>query len=262
MSTPTIAAEAASPLLFNWDSPRRRRVTIIICLIASLLGHVFCFYLFQIVYPTTVTILPPPVRVSLVSAATEEGKSLLRWIEAEDPALAFATQRPPDARLRALPKLEHVPSYLANEPVLQQIPPVGFDLHIPSAQAPGPVPVLRDNKPSQQPVVTPTTVVFSAELAGFGPPKFSPMQFTASNREPPEAVRFRVAVNPRGEVHYCLPMNSSGDPALDEQARRNVVLCRFTVRSTTAAPDELTWGVATVQWGNDIAPPQPTTPPR
>ena len=48
---------------------------------------------------------------------------MLRWIEAEDPALASATIRPTEARARALPKLAHVPSYVMQEPKLKDAPP-------------------------------------------------------------------------------------------------------------------------------------------
>src|SRR5690349_14424762 len=101
----------AEPLLFSWDSPRGRKVAITFFLVLSFVGHALCFYIFQIVYPPTVALLPPPARVSLITPESEEGRTLLRWIDAEDPALAFTTRRPPDATFRALPKTQHVPSY-------------------------------------------------------------------------------------------------------------------------------------------------------
>ncbi|MGI8433070.1 MAG: hypothetical protein ACR2MW_12365, partial [Chthoniobacterales bacterium] len=56
-------------------------------LLGSLLLHALCFYLFQIVYPVTVSLLPPPARVNLITADTDEGRLLLRWVEAENSAL-------------------------------------------------------------------------------------------------------------------------------------------------------------------------------
>src|SRR5881227_2984414 len=119
---------ATEPLLFSWEPPRRRKVAITAFLALSLGGHALCFYIFQIVYPPTVALLPPPARVSLITPASEEGRTLLRWIDAEDPALAFTTQRPPEARLHALPKAEHLPSYSAIEPALKDIPSLEHDL--------------------------------------------------------------------------------------------------------------------------------------
>ena len=103
----------------------------------SLLAHAVCFYIFQVVYPPTVTLLPPPARVALITPASEEGRTLLRWIDAEDPAVAFTTHRPPEARLRALPKVEHVPSYHAMEPTLKELPPFEIDSRAPDSQPPG-----------------------------------------------------------------------------------------------------------------------------
>src|SRR5213596_3595331 len=112
-----ISESAAEPLIFGWDSPRREKLAITIFLALSLTAHALCFYVFQIVYPPTIALLPPPARVSLITPASEEGRTLLRWIDAEDPVLAFTTQRAPEARLRALPKIGHIPSYLTLEPV-------------------------------------------------------------------------------------------------------------------------------------------------
>src|SRR6058998_1561877 len=130
---------AAEPLLFSWQSPRRRKIAIIAFLALSLVGHAFCFYIFQIVYPPMIALLPPPARVTLITSASDEGRTLLRWIDAEDPALAFTTHRPPEARLRALPKVEHVPPYLAVEPTLKGLPPAEVDLRIPRSLPPGAV---------------------------------------------------------------------------------------------------------------------------
>ena len=116
---------ATEPLLFSWDSPRRRQAAFLAFLALSLLAHAVCFYIFQVVYPPAVTLLPPPARVALITPASEEGRTLLRWIDAEDPAVAFTTHRPPEARLRALPKVEHVPSYHAMEPTLKELPALG-----------------------------------------------------------------------------------------------------------------------------------------
>jgi hypothetical protein len=67
-----------------------------------------------------------------------------------------------------------------------------------------------------------------------------------------------VAVNDLGEIRYCFPVNSSGDPALDEQARLQIIRTRFLQsRQTGIKPGcSLVWGMATIQWGSDVARPQ------
>jgi hypothetical protein len=248
------SATEATPLLFDWEPPGRRKVAITAFLAASLIAHAFCFYLFQIVYPPTVALLPPPARVSLISPNSEEGRTLLRWVEAEDPALAFSTQRPPEARVHALPKMDHVPSYVATEPALKEVPPAEVDLRIPTSQPPSAVPIFHPQSVAAT-SATPTTVSFSKEFDALGIPSFPTLKFTASNNEPAQSVRFRIAVGPQREIRYCFPLNSSGDPALDEQARHYLMLCRFSERPTVGANNgqPLIWGMATVEWGSDVA---------
>src|SRR6266481_335701 len=255
----SIAGPGPEPLLFSWEPPRRRQIAISTFLALSLIAHALCFYVFQIIYPTTVSLLPPPARVSVISSDSEEGRTLLRWVDAEDPALAFTTQRPAEARLRALPKVEHIPSYLAVEPSLKQVPPPVADLRIPSSQPAGAVPfVYRKTTPAIHPKET--SVLFSKELDVFVAPILPDRSFAASNDETPEAIRFRVAVSGRGEIRYCFPLNSSGDPALDEEARRYLTLSRFPQNSMSdeKVDRSLTWGIATVEWGNDVAHPRRT----
>ena len=248
---------ATEPLLFCWDSPRRRRAAFVAFLVISLLAHAVCFYIFQIVYPPAITLLPPPARVALITPASEEGRTLLRWIDAEDPALAFTTHRPPEARLRALPKVEHVPSYHAMEPTLKELPRLEVDSRAPDSQPPAAVPFMREKSVSPAESI-PTSVSFSNELKAFGPVTLPELKFASSNGETPEAIRFRVAVNRLGEIRYCFPMNSSGDPGLDKQARLYLERCRFS----RGGPGDgtldasLTWGIAIIEWGSDVARPQ------
>src|SRR5205807_5212436 len=164
-----IAQSAAEHLIFSWDSPRGEKLAITIFLAISLVAHALCFYIFQIVYPPTVALLPPPARVTLITPASAEGRTLLRWIDAEDPALAFTTRRPQETTLRALPNAEHVPSYSAIEPTLKNIPPLERDLPIPSCQPSGAVHFARQ-KPALRITITKTALSFSKELQAFGAP--------------------------------------------------------------------------------------------
>ena len=254
----SVASEiTAEPLLFNWDSPRRQRTIFATFLVVSLVAHALCFYLFQIVYPTPVALLPPPARVTFITPDSEEGRTLLRWIDAEDPAVAFTTHPVPGARLGALPKTEHLPSYSTVEPILKELPPLKPDLRIPSSRPPGAV-HFAARKATFARGSARTYISFSNELDQFGVPSLPKSEFAASNEDTPEALRFRVAINDLGEIRYCLLINSSGDPALDEQARLQLVRSRFPQnRRASNRPDSiLVWGIATVQWGSDVARPQ------
>ena len=151
-----------------------------------------------------------------------------------------------------------MPSYSAIEPTLKNIPPLERDLRIPSCQPPGAVHFARQ-KTALPITVAKTSVSFSNELDVFGVPILPEPAFVASNKEMPETIRFRVAVSKLGEIRYCFPVNSSGDSALDEQARLYVAHCRFSQNTANAgkADSFLAWGTATIVWGNDIARPQP-----
>ncbi len=253
-----IASElAAEPLLFSWDSSGRRRTMLAAFLLLSLMAHAVCFYLFQIVYPTPVALLPPPARVTFIAPDSEEGRTLLRWIDAEDPAVAFTTHPVPGAPLRALPTTEHEPSYSRMGPMLKELPTLKPDLRVPSSRPPTAV-----HFGSRKTVSTKgsarTYISFSKELDQFGAPVQFKSEFAPSSEDTPEALRFRVAVNDLGEIRYCLPIKSSGDPALDEQARLQIIRSRFphSRRARGKSESALVWGTATVHWGSDIARPQ------
>ena len=190
------------PLLFSWDSPGAQKAALLAFLALSLLAHAVCFYIFQVVYPPTVTLLPPPARVALITPASEEGRTLLRWIDAEDGSGCFYRlivhrKRGP----RALPKVEHVPSYHAMEPTLKELPPFEVGSRAPDSQPPGPVPFMRQQSaPAAGPI--PTSVSFSSELDGLGVVTLPPLKFDASTGETPEAIRFRVAVSGLGGAKF------------------------------------------------------------
>ena len=270
-------ASITAPLLFNWDAPRRRNLAITGFLIVSLAAHAAGFYLFQIVYPSTVSLTPAPKRVNLIGANSEQAVTLLRWLDAEDPALVSTTRRPPYMRRREIGKVEHIPSYSASEPALKEAPPLTVDLRIPSAQTPGPVPA--SLRPPANPIgVVPTKVTFSNELDRLGQPKFAPTDFKASTHEPAQNAQFRIGVDRQGAVVYCFRLISSGDAVLDEQAREYLALCRFPgmpvlfarssldgsgskVEGSTSNGESLVWGIATIEWGNDIAQPSAKSSP-
>ncbi len=251
----------ATDLVFGWERPGRGKWTIAGFLLASLALHAFGLYLFQIVYPPAVALLPPPGRLSLISENSDEGRQLLRWIEAEDPALASTTQAPPETKSLALPTIQHAPSYLGRQPALKDLPPAPPAVRIPSAHPPAPVE--RSTNPAQlftKPA--PTAIRFSPELDSLIPPQTPQLKFAASGRESPEPARFLVAVNDKGEVWHCFLQASSGDAALDEQARKYLALTRFPALRHSPSSDlaELVWGIATLEWGNDITPPPSSGP--
>jgi len=253
----THALSAADPdLIFPWEPPRPRKRAITMFILASIALHAFCFYLFQIIYPPTISLLPPPGRVAMISSQSQDGQVLLRWLEAEDPALASMTQRPPDAKGFALPAVQHVPSYLTAQPPLKKLPKLEADPQPLSSHPPGPI-VFPRTQPGAPLGAVPTTLNFSGEFEHGGAAAISEMQFNASRAEPPEAAEFQIAVDSAGAVRYCFLHRTSGDAALDQQARNYIVRCRLNPAkgNNLSTPDALIWGSVTVMWGTDAAPP-------
>ncbi len=257
MSAPAYAQPQAD-LLFHWERPRRRQFAIAGFLLLSALLHALGFYIFQIVYPPPIALLPPPAQVSLIAPTTPEATTFLTWLEAEDPALAAQTQRPPDARAFQLPRLAHVPSYVTVKPRLKDFPAPRETPSPPSAMPPQPVPVAPPAA-TPRPLKAPTTLLFSNEL-GDVPVTHPDLKFRATTREAPENARFRVAVDSLGAVRYVFLEQSSGDAALDEEARQYLALCRFqTPLTKSAAIGGLIWTNATFLFGNDLQlPPSPS----
>src|SRR5207244_1444749 len=82
----------------------------------------------------------------------------------------------------------------------------------PSSQPPCAVPITHAQVPPATSARA-TTFSFSTELNSLGAPHLPGPSFAASNNEPPDHIRFRVAVSARGDIRYCFPLNTSGDPA-------------------------------------------------
>ncbi len=250
-------AQPHGNLLFHWERPRQRKLAIAGFLAASVGLHALCFYLFQVVYPPTISLLPPPARVSLIAATSPESQSYLNWLEAEDPALASQTQRPADARAFQLPKLTHIPSYVAAPPRLKEPPAAQISPATPSAMPPAPVPVRTTSAPSTAPIA-PSTLIFSDGLHDL-PVTHPALKFQASSREAPQSARFRVAVDSLGVIRYLFLEQSSGDSALDEEARQYLVLARFQPGPPLTNSPGITWATASFEFGNDLQlPPGPT----
>jgi hypothetical protein len=249
---------AASPLLFGWSPPQPRRRALFLFLIASAILHAVGFYIFQVVYPPTVALLPPPARLNIISPDDPDSVALLRWVQAEDPALASTTRRPPDYQPFTLPNLEHLPSYENHQPQLKSLPQTEPDLTIPASTKAGRMP--RVQPVAALPLLIRKTVAVFADLPAESTPTFPAFTFHLSRADAPANARFRIAIDRAGAIKYCFLMDSAGDPALDEQARQFLLLCRFRPAGSGQKDDRVIWSIATILWGNDFAPANSVTP--
>lgn len=238
-------APAADPVVaFAW--PQRERFPLVLfgCVFLSAVAHLATFFVFQVIYPQRVTIPPPPPQVELLTASSPENEALLRWIDAEDPALvanAHAVLPPNLLDVPYRPSYEQsrlTPKGSVEAPVVVQFPPAR------SAFA-----VIRSVTPKAEPaaraaVATPSGVTFSSPLRDRMPTQ--PAAFTWRNRasEPAEPFRALIGVTDRGEVRFAIPQQSSGQPSLDAEALAHLEKLTFS-----HASEPIMWGMATVTFG-------------
>ena len=107
---------------------------------------------------------------------------------------------------------------------------------------------------SSPPVIAPTVVSFSEPLRNLTVAQ-PQRKFRASSRDAPQSARFRLAVDSLGVVRYTFLEESSGDSALDSQARRYLALSRFQMGSRPAK--DLVWATAAFEFGTDLELPLP-----
>ncbi len=246
-------------LTFVWPVKKGFPFVLFVCVAGSLFAHAATFFLFQVVYPQRVTIPQPSPHVSLLTPSTPENIALLRWIEAEDPALIAGDNSvsPP-----ALAKVQYRPSFAtprtaplgapAEKPIEVRFPPAVDQLTVPGPPV-SVAPVSRT--PAQASTFTRFSGLLSARPLIENPPLVSRRQTVG----PIIPTVLLVGVSAEGDIRYQFLQQSSGDSAFDEIASAHLQRLRF-------APAEvvMTWAHATIAWGAEVyaeartaAPPDP-----
>jgi TonB family protein len=222
---------------FDWRKSRwNYRLPVLIAV--SLLAHIFCFYLFRVVYPATTALLPPSAQVTVLDSTRPADKEILDWVAMNDPASVSAPKfdsgviarvapryrpiystvtvplRSSDA---AKPKQEGIPSMFSTESVLPIRPP------LPSTGA-----------PKRFPTTVEMASTLQTEVAA---PKLPASSAVA------EPTSLFVGVNLAGEVEYVFLMQSSGNSAIDAEAQAFIRNVKFK-----PAPNR-GWGVVRFRWG-------------
>jgi hypothetical protein len=243
---------------FEWPARERSSWLLAGLIFAMLLLHSAAFFLFQAAAPA---INPPPRTAPAVQLLTpytpngqlsSENQFLLRWVEAEDPALvarvpgvslptslqAPVPYRPSYATMRTPPLGAPV------EPVSVLFPPARDALSIIRSGTPQDQPIAREIAPRN------TQLTFSPNLAKrvSTPIQFSPQTRTDKLIEPTE---FLIGVSETGETRFVfLQKRESGNiPALNEEARSFVTALQFQPAPGT----NITWGNLTIHWGDELA---------
>ena len=240
------APASESPLTFHWPGAQGFPFVLFVCVVVSLLAHAGTFFLFQVVYPQRVTIPQPAPRVSLLMPSSPENIALLRWIEAEDPALVASDNSVTPA---AMPEVRYRPSYAAPRTAPLGVPAEKPDaVRFPPAMdrlTPADIAASATAPPATS-APRPTIVSFSGTLAA-RPLTGRPALIFAQHAIAPAApTGLLVGVNGEGEIRYIFLQQSSGDPTLDDLAASHL-------RHLTFAPAKapVIWAFATFVWGSD-----------
>lgn len=266
MNAPGLAALAAHVehyrLVFRWPE-RTASLLFPAFLVVSLVVHASAFYLFQVAYPPSVTLSPPPAQVTLITPDRPESAAFLRWVQAQDPAIAGSIEEvaPPPG----LGERPYRPSYATAHAFQMEVEPREEVTGFPAART------LLDARDSSPTAATPaprrsvaTSLAFSEELDARDAAPNAPLKLATPSRVNLHATVFLVGVGASGDVRYCFPQAgstgaSSGDPKVDAQAE---VLLRTHPFLPSQTP--LQWGFAMFTWGAQAyenAAPQPEEVP-
>ncbi|MDR3401460.1 MAG: hypothetical protein P4L99_03090 [Chthoniobacter sp.] len=216
------------------------------CVLGSLLAHAGTFFLFQVVYPQRVTIPQPAPHVSLLTPSSPENIALLRWIEAEDPALV-ANDNP--VAPPGLVDVQYHPSFAS-----PRTAPLGAPVEAaPAVRFPPAVDTLSPTSRSQPAPRTPaaipaqgTSIVYSGTLSDRSLTKNPPLATPYRASAPAEPTTLLIGVDGQGAVRFSIVQHPSGDQGLDEMAAAHLKNVTF---AASEAP--ITWGFATFSWGGD-----------
>lgn len=248
------ADEPAPPLIFAARRPPRRLLILVSLLLLSALAHAISFYILQVAYTPTATLLPPPAEVTLLAPASPENLALNRWLAIADPALV--TSPSGGGRDLSLLTFRYVPSYASAPPAYRPLdltPPVAVP---PPANIFGLAPLPAMNVPPRPaPPSPPSGVSLEGSLAALAPRPLPPVKVSlaaAAGAQPLEPTVFLVGARPDGGAPLVFRESSSGNAAADESARNYLARLPFA-----PAGDSTAWGRASFFWGADAFLPAP-----
>ena len=244
-------------LIFRW--PERTASLLLPALFVVSVGiHAFAFYLFQVVYPPTLSSPRLPAQVTFLTDATPQGRALLDWVRAQDPATAA---RVPEITPPGLGEVQYTPSYTVAQALPRIEPPSEEPIAIPAAYT---LLDSRDNKPvaTEAPRrAVASSLAFSEALRARDAAPSAPVEITGKSSANLRPTVLLVGVDGRGEVRYCFLQESSdnragADSVIDKQAE---ALLRQHAFTHSEAP--LEWGFATFTWGAAAHEPRASQPP-
>lgn len=225
--------------IFDWRRSRwDYRLPLLIAL--SLFGHIFCLYVFHVVYPTTTALLPPSAQVTVLDPNNPQDRSLLDWVQMNNPANVSAPRF--DPRLVAQLTPQYKPTFSSLSVELKTSDPSGpREQGIPSIFSPEALLPMRSRSAQGAPAKTFSGRLEIASTLQARAPVSLPALPGASTLSEPTSLF--IGVNPEGAVDFVFLRQSSGIGRLDQDAEDFIRTVKFK-----PAPHR-DWGVITLHWG-------------
>jgi TonB family protein len=225
--------------IFDWrKSQWNYRLPVLIGI--SLFGHIFCLYIFHVVYPTTTTLLPPSAQVTVLDPNNPQDKSLLDWVEMNNPANVSAPRFDPRLVAQLAPQYKPIYSSLSVElkPADSSDP---REQGIPSIFSPETLLPIRSRPMEAVPSrIFPSRLNVASSLQPRIPVSLPGLPTTSALSEP---TSFFIGVNSAGEVDFTFLRRSSGIGQLDQKAEDFIRKVKFKPEPRRD------WGVITLHWG-------------
>lgn len=226
-------------LTFDWRQSRwDYRLPVLIAI--SFFAHIFCFYIFRVIYPTTTSLLPPSAQITVLDPNRPQDKSLLDWVAGNAPANFSAPRFDSRVIKQVLPRYKPIYSTLSVElkrsdsskPQIEGIPTLfSAEMLLP----------MRSQPPIAAAVKTfPSRLEMASTLQSRAPATLPALPTSAALSEPTSIF---VGVDSEGDADYVFLTQSSGNGPLDQKAED-------FIRSVRFKPDpSRNWGVVTLHWG-------------
>jgi TonB family protein len=225
--------------IFDWRQSRwDYRLPVLIAI--SFFAHVFCFYIFRVVYPTTTSLLPPSAQVTVLDPNRPQDKSLLEWVAMNNPANASAPRFDSRVITQVLPRYKPIYSTLSVELKRSDSAKPHKD-GVPSLFSAETLLPMRSEPHEEAAVKTfPTRLEIASTLQSRAPASLPSLPISAALSEPTSIF---VGVDPEGHADYVFLTQSSGNGPLDQKAQNFIRSVRFK------PTPRRNWGAVTFHWG-------------
>ena len=225
--------------IFDWRKARwDYRLPVLIAI--SLLSHVLCFYLFHVVYPTTTSLLPPSAQITVLDPNSARDRSLLDWLEVNDPTTVSAPRFDPSLVSKLVPRYKPSFSSLATELKpwdASENPPKDLPSIFSAEML---IPMRIQPQATDSPETFPSHLDIASTLQQRPLVSLPPLPVVLTLAEPSS---FFIGVNPEGDVDFLFLRTSSGSNSIDETAESYIRKLRFK------PGPRRDWGVVTIRWG-------------